>query len=174
MISPTYLISTHVDFGKPLIRLLASLKLAGVTKWEVHPGNSFDYTAIISALEKEMKMSSHVVLLHDTMEVSPETPALVETADPESGAVAAFGGQCNLGLFRTDYLHSIRKEILAMKDCSKKQAIAFEGWMWRNCPNRTSFANSECIGGMVAALRRSALRLREFYTRNSVWLSGKS
>ena len=163
MIDPTYLISTAPTFSLPFSTLVESLRAAGITKWVSFEGNSFDYTTIIGVLEKNKDVGSHVVLLHDTMEVSPETPSLVEQADPESGAVAAFGGQCNLGLYRMDYLVSRCDEILALKNCTKREAIDFEGRLWRECPTKTSYPNAACIEGEWSKRYGGANRIREFY-----------
>ena len=164
MIDPTYLISTAPTFSLPFSTLVESLRAAGITKWVSFEGNSFDYTAIIGVLEKNKDVGSHVVLLHDTMEVSPETPSLVEQADPESGAVAAFGGQCNLGLYRMDWISTMREELLAFKNCSKKQAISFEGEMWRRCPTRTSYPNGSCVEIGRGKPYGNAERITEMYT----------
>lgn len=163
MIDPTYLISTSIGFNTPFVMLVNSMQKAGIHKWKSFEGNSFDYTAIIAVLAGNVDVGSHVVLLHATMEVTPETPGLIETADPESGAVAAFGGQCNLGLYRMDYLQTRRDEIIALKDCSKGDAIRFEGRLWRECPTHTNFADSDCIPMGIERPYGGAERMREFY-----------
>jgi hypothetical protein len=164
MIDPTYLISCGPKRAEPATRLISSLVVAGVHwKFRTFQGNSFDMNAIIAVLEGKIDVGSHVVLLHDTMEVTRDTPRLVELADPNSGAVAAFGGQCNLGLYRMDYLMACRDLILAQKNCSKKQSIDFEGSLWGECPSRTTFPNSNLIEGEITRPYGCSLRKREFY-----------
>lgn len=105
--------------------------------------NSFDYTSLIALIGGFLPPSEHVFLLHDTMEFTPETDALIRQADPEMDATAAVdGGQCNLCLFRTDYLMSKRKEIWNMKACSKLEAVQFEGVLWKDAPKRALYPNS--------------------------------
>lgn len=167
MINPTYLISCGFNSNEPLYRCLNSFTNAGVQlnrviPWSENP--SFDYTAIIATLEIGWNVGDHVVLLHDTMEVAPETPALIEQADPHSGAVAAFGGQCNLGLYRMDYLMARRDFILSLKNCTKKQAIDAEGRLWRECPTKTHFPNGQCIVEEKGRPYGGAERITELYT----------
>lgn len=164
MIHPTYLVSCFQD-NAPRMRLFDSMKAAEITSEAIMTiGESFDYSAIIEVLEDGRDVGDHVVLLHDTMEVTPETPALIEQADAHSGAVAAFGGQCNLGLYRMDYLMARRSDILAMKNCTKKQAIDFEGRLWRECPTKTHFPNGQCIVEGKGRPYGGAERITELYT----------
>lgn len=166
MIDPTYLVSCKEEWIEPQRRIGNSLFSAKVRpeKRLAIMGNSFDYSAIIGVIENRIDVGDHVVLLHDTMEVTPETPSLIEQADPHSGAVAAFGGQCNLGLYRMDYLMARRSDILAMKNCTKKQAIDFEGRLWRECPTKTHFPNGQCIVEGKGRPYGGAERITELYT----------
>lgn len=149
-----YLISSHVAYQAPLQRLLLSLPTARdavaivgghvayaerqiiVRQYEV-PHNSYDYTALIDLVEHRdwyPARWSHVFLLHDTMELSPDSDRLIRQADPTLDAVAVWGGECNLGLYRVDYLLSRRDDLLALKDCTKLRAVEHEGFLWRTCP----------------------------------------
>lgn len=161
-----YLISSNASYAEPLQRLLKSMEgIETGCKFVVvggyNPGvfvlnrtvgvtvnhNSFDYTAIVEWVERvvEDKHSypSHIFLLHDTMEFTPETDSLVRSADPEMDATAAVdGGQCNLCLFRTDYLLTKREQILKMRNCTKLEAVQFEGVLWKDAPRRAVYPNA--------------------------------
>lgn len=149
-----YLISSHNEYQAPLQRLLMSLPTsrdaiavvggcAGYTERQIIvrqyevPHNSYDYTALIDFVEHRdfyPARWSHVFLLHDTMELSRESDRLIRNADPALDAVAVWGGECNLGLYRVDYLLSRRAEILALKNCTKLRAVEVEGFLWRTLP----------------------------------------
>lgn len=182
-----YLISSNATYQEPLKRLLGSME--GVEtgcKFVVvggsNPGvfvlnhavgvtvnhNSFDYTAFVELVERivedEDSYPSHVFLLHDTMEFTPETDALVRSADPDMDATAAVDGcQCNLGLFRTDYLLSKRAEILKMKNCTKLEAVQFEGVLWKDAPRRAVYPNATVDVVSETAVYGGAIRRTERY-----------
>jgi hypothetical protein len=148
----SYIISTCAGYEVPLSRLLASMPTAAhvliVSGGEKgrrshHKRNrsridvthtSYDYTALIELIEHPWRLSDHVFLLHDTMEMGRRADDLIRQADPAHLATAVWGGECNLGLYRADYLHSRGKDILALKDCTKLQAVEAEGFLWRQLP----------------------------------------
>lgn len=166
-----YLISSHVGYVGPLKRILKSMEYISGTRKLVSVGgyngnshvrvdfdndgpsimysnhNSFDYTALIDWLDTIARYTdaTHVFLLHDTMELRPQTDDLISHADTTMDATAAFdGGQCNLCLFRTDWLMQNRDRILAMRNCTKEQAVAFEGVLWKDAPRRALFDDARC------------------------------
>ncbi|MGH8597033.1 MAG: hypothetical protein ACREXT_10295, partial [Gammaproteobacteria bacterium] len=146
-----YIISTVVGYEAPLTRLLASMPMhahcaivagRGGNRTESEtsfgisvnvPHNSFDYTALIDLVEYPDSYPdwSHVFLLHDTMELGPQSDILIRSVDPTLASIAAWGGECNLCLYRVDYLASRRDEIVALKDCTKLRAVQAEGFLWR-------------------------------------------
>lgn len=157
-----YLISSHAAYQAPLQRLLASMERGGVDRDDVvvvsggHPlgvttitfggvvcheesHNSYDYTALINFVTDYgiwyNPAWSHVFLLHDTMELGQDSDRLIRQADPALDAVAVWGGECNLCLYRVDYLLSRRDDILALKDCTKLEAVQAEGFLWRSLPD---------------------------------------
>lgn len=165
-----YLISSNIRYGEPLQRLLKSMEYVpnqrklvsiggydgcphvrmGTLEGEGQPNifysnhNSFDYTALIDWLSTVASYAdlTHVFLLHDTMELTPESDALISAADPTMDATAAYeGAQCNLALFRTDWLMKNSDRILAMRNCTKAQAVAFEGVLWKDAPRRALYPN---------------------------------
>lgn len=184
-----YLISSHKDYQAPRERLTASMAaidvhtirmvIGGHPEREVWfhtvahvPHNSYDYTALVDFVEHpgEYPAWSHIFLLHDTMELGPDADRLIRTADPSVKATAVWGGQCNLGLYRADYLLSRRADILALKDCTKQQAVAAEGFLWRQLSEaeRASYpggydqlVTEQTYGG--------AERLREYYSGVDIW-----
>lgn len=187
-----YLVSSHDRYGIPLERLLRSMEFVRADIMVVRGGsgcdvchvnaagyschvthNSFDYTALIHAIEKgELENYQHAFLLHDTMEFSHETSRLICQADPEMDATACYpGGQCNLCLFRTDYLMSKKDLILSMKNCTKQQAVDFEGVLWKDAPRKALYPNAtvdvlgeeKVYGGLTRRIERyNAIQLLKF------------
>jgi hypothetical protein len=45
-----------------------------------------------------------------------------------------WGGECNLALYRADYLHQCRAQLFGLKNCSKHYAVEMEGFLWRQLP----------------------------------------
>lgn len=181
-----YAISSHIKYREPLGRLFWSMStipsarkfaVVGGSKRGCYMGlienaisievdhNSFDYTALIYLIESNPIGFTHVFLLHDTMELTPATDALIAAADPTMDAVAAFpGGQCNLCLFRTDYLLANRERILAMRNCTKHQAVAFEGALFKDAPRQALFPNATVtVEAERVVYTDGAVRRVEFY-----------
>lgn len=101
------------------------------------PHNSYDYTALIDFVEhpENYPAWSHVFLLHDTMELGPNAEVIIRSADSTLYAVAPHGGECNLGLYRTDYVRACRAQLYGLKNCSKLYAVKMEGFLWRQLPD---------------------------------------
>lgn len=146
-----YLISSHISYDAPRAHLLRSMGAIDALRVLVAVGgcdtdardgltlavrhNSFDYTALIAFLELEASPAwSHVFLLHDTMEFRPSTDHLISAAPADAPAVAVWGGFCNLGLLRVDYLRSRATEVLSWRNCTKAEAVNAEGVLWRTAP----------------------------------------
>ena len=166
----TYLISSCKGYEAPLTRLLLSMRAAGIDMRSIlvvaggHPveGRSFwhaipivevtytayDYTALIEYVEKHWELTDHLFLLHDTMEIGAETDRLIREADPEKDATAVWGGECNLALYRADYLRSCRAQMRGLKNCSKLYAVEMEGFLWRQLPEerRGTYPGGIAIG----------------------------
>jgi hypothetical protein len=178
-----YLISSHISYLAPLKRIWKTTRyLNSVTVMggcaqrstvELRSGqyvfeathNSFDYTAIIELMQDCPVSSGHVFLLQDTMELSPDSDALIRSANIHACATAAWGGQCNLALFRYDYLLAHRDYILSLKNCTKAQAVQEEGKLWRMAPEdrRHTYANSSCEILGKGTPYGGAERLKEYY-----------
>jgi len=162
----TYLISSCKGYEAPLARLLASLPAdahafvvvggherrrprlsASIAHVEVSH-NSYDYTALIEYIEGDWTFFDHLFLLHDTMELGPDAARLIHQAPANAKATAVWGGECNLGLYRADYLHECRAQILGLKNCSKRYAVEMEGFLWRQLPEseRASYPGDIAIG----------------------------
>jgi len=153
-----YLISSHKGYEAPLERLLSSMRnvvdddditiVAGghdipgvmlygpILPYVAVTHNSYDYTALIDVAETPARYARWdlVFLLHDTMELGADSDRLIRQADPALDCVAVWGGECNLCLYRVDYLLSKRQAILALKDCTKLDAVTAEGFLWRQLP----------------------------------------
>jgi hypothetical protein len=129
--------------------------------------NSYDYTALISLLEYPDAYPNwtHVFLLHDTMELGPGSDRLIKQADPALKATAVWGGECNLALYRVDYLLSCRAQLFGLKNCSKQYAVDMEGFLWRQLPEteRGSYPGGIAIGD-VSAPYGGAGRQRVYYS----------
>lgn len=184
MIDPvTYLISSHVAYRDALARLLTSMRqienrrkwvfiggadrervvnVAGLPCFEV-PHNSYDYTALI---EWAARPDGHrnVFLLHDTMELTAESDELIQQANPEMEATAAYpGGRTNLVCYRTDYLLTHYDYIQGLKNCTKEQAISHEGRLWYMTERRTVYSHADCVCGKIDRPFNGAERLHEYY-----------
>lgn len=159
-----YIISSNINYEQPLQYLLNSMSnvdrmvvIGGFNSrhassdkrlvWVSH--NSYDYTGIIEFLEHTFDFHSHVFMLHDTMEFGEKTDELIRTADPEMYVTSVWGGQCNLGLYRVDYLLSLKNTILSWKNCSKQDAIKYEGLLYELCPieHRQSYPGTYSVIG---------------------------
>ncbi|NJO30622.1 MAG: hypothetical protein HC874_26080 [Richelia sp. SL_2_1] len=131
--------------------------------------NSFDYTAIIEFLELEFffeyKNYSHIFTLHDTMEFGNSTDKLIKTANPDMWCTAVWGGQCNLMLLKTEYIIQSKDLILSWKNCTKGDAIKYEGELFRLCPEnkRTAYPGTYEILGTQKPYN-GVDRLVEYYT----------
>ncbi len=184
-----YVISSHKNYNVPLQRLIDTMShniyhedivvytggneqesfatIDRVREYSV-THNSFDMTGAIGFLEQPPPNNhyTHVFFLHDTMELTPQSDALIRNVDPDLWSVAAFGGQCNLILCRTDYLQSRRDYILSQKNCTKTQAINEEGGLWRTCPpqHRASYENSNVSLLGYENTYGANMRLREYYS----------
>lgn len=133
--------------------------------------NSFDYTALIELLlgsfeRVDIGTFTHFFLLQDTMMVGPSTDNLLyehAARFPDAASIAAFGGQCNLCLFRVDYLRYCREYIASTRNVTKLQAIHFEGKLHHMAKFKESFAE-----GTHAVIGKGhpyggAERIKEYY-----------
>lgn len=152
-----YMVSTCKGYEGPLDVLLHSMRTSGIDPraitvvsgghaapgrrfwtsvpiYEV-PHNSYDYTALIELVEMNGWIDRHLFLLHDTMELGPDSDRLIRAADPMMDATAVWGGECNLALYRVDYLMQCRAQLFGLKNCSKHYAVEMEGFLWRQLPD---------------------------------------
>ena len=180
-----YLISSHIGYEAPRERLLASMRDLPITNvviggYNLRSGyyrsgvahisadhNSYDYTALIDFVEHPADYPdwSHVFLLHDTMELGPNADRLIRAVDPQWPAVAVWGGQCNLGLYRADYVRQCLPQLLGLKNCSKAYAVEMEGFLWTQLPKD----ERGVYGGTIEVSEEypvygGAPRRREYYT----------
>lgn len=153
-----YLVSSHRRYWGPRIKLLESLQKAGIPDDRVILAigaedknrsikfsdgleysqqvllcdhDSFDYTALIAVLDYDIKLPSHIFTLHDTMEVSGRTDSVLRNVDPDAKATGVNGWMSNLIMARTDWLYECRERVLAMRNCTKLQAVENEGILWK-------------------------------------------
>lgn len=181
-----YLISSHIDYSAPRLRLLESTRGINPNRIVVvvggcpaetrrmwhHPivevtHNSYDYTALIDYVEHADTYPdwSHLFLLHDTMELGPDADYLIGQADRSKKAVAVWGGQCNLMLLRADYVRQCEAQLLGLKNCSKRYAVEMEGFLWRHLPeSERGIYAGDCQQLGVEQTYGGAERLREYYS----------
>lgn len=182
-----YLITSCKGYEGPLGRLLWSLPssipsqdvavvVAGgwervrcttvIRQFEVDH-DSYDYTALIDFAEypDDYPAWSHVLLLHDTMSLSAETPALLRATDPLVKATAVWSGQCNLALYRADYLRSCAAQLFTLRNCSKARSVEAEGFLWRQLPDsERAHYGGACEVESAGTPYGGSVRIREVYT----------
>lgn len=179
-----YLVASNVAYAAPRARLLGSMGgidparivvvvgesagdtvIDGVRHIGV-PYRAFDYTALIAFVESDgWGLPAHLFLLHDTMELGPNADRLIRQADPAHNATVAFGGQCNLGLYRADYLRRRAPFLVALKGCSKLASVESEGMLWRSLsPHERGSYGGACLEVGTAIVYGGAARMKEVYT----------
>lgn len=165
MIDLTYIIHSHVGYGIALARLIQSAQyipkdrmmiiLSGASDsyMYTHRGyltlstsdQSFDHDGIIAVVQKQLPLKTdHVLFLQDTMEIGWNTDYLARHVDPKIPATAAFGGQCNLVVYRVDYLLHHKNWIIQRRNLSKHESVQYEGMLWKMTSEHASFPNSTC------------------------------
>lgn len=173
----TYLISSHISYSLPLTMLLETLapqtnnivaviggskvkkecNVKGI-RYIYTDHTSYDYTGLIEVQPE----TGHIFCLQDTMLVEPGFTECVESK-LKFDAVAVFGGQCNLCLYSTEYLKTQYDFIQSMRNCTKKQSIDYEGYLWKIAPNK-SFYPGNCICDYTSHyLYSSVPRIKEYY-----------
>lgn len=180
----TYIINSHARYITPLEKLLDSMSyipkeriivvVAESTVRDevlvfnngmrvVHvPHNSFDYTGALALFQRSLVTAPYIFFLQDTMEFGMNTDYFIRKA-PDAPAVAAFGGQCNLVLYKRDYLEHHKDWILQRENLSKLDSITFEGRLWHMTTEKASFANAtmEVLG--TGNPYKGAERIKEYY-----------
>lgn len=188
----TYIINTHNGYSEPLKRLIASMSYipsdriiivsadnpttfvvnawyGGVERHEpimaLHVDhNSFDYTGAIAMQDFGLETADHVFFLQDTMEFGMNTDYLIKKADPSVEATAVFGGQCNLVLYRADYLmsHTMWQFIQNQRNISKLSSIQYEGWLFHLSENKGSYPGTIHMQGIEYPYS-NVPRMKEYY-----------
>jgi hypothetical protein len=93
--------------------------------------NSFDHTALIDVLERDVP-GAWWFNLHATTKAGPEfVKNVVETGFKVEHCAVLAQGWLNMGLFSRSYLERIRDYVLSLKNCNKMQAILTEQMYWR-------------------------------------------
>jgi hypothetical protein len=125
--------------------------------------NSFDYTGAIAIIAENIPTADHVMFIQDTMQFGLNTDKLVRIARDDVPATAAFGGQCNLVLYRRDYLEKQQKYIFERRNLSKLDSIMHEGTLWKMTTEKASYPNGtmEVLG--TGNPYGGATRIKEYY-----------
>lgn len=103
--------------------------------------NSFDFTGLIEIVSNPHLISdwTHVLTVHDTMEIGEYTLDLCQLANPDVDATAANGGLTNLVLYKKEYLFSIKDLICEYKNRSKTEYVQSEGRFFHIAKNKEDF-----------------------------------
>lgn len=180
----TYIINTHSRYILPLENLLESMSYIPKDRiivvcaesgkdevlifdngmrvvFEYH--NSFDYTGAISLLQRDLKTAPYIFFLQDTMEFGMNTDYFIKKAPTNVPCVAAFGGQCNLVLYKRDYLEHHKDWILQRENMSKLDSIHHEGKLWHMSSELASFPNSTMQVLGSGNPYGGAERIKEYY-----------
>ena len=99
------------------------------------------------------------------MEFGMNTDYLVRQADPDVDATAVYGGQCNLALYRADYLlsHTMWKFIQDRRNMSKLDSIFFEGKLVHLTTNAKAYPGDLQMLG-VEYPYSNVPRMKEYYS----------
>ena len=181
----TYIINTHGKYSVPLQRLLDSMSyipkhriivvIAESTVRDeililpngmrlVHVAhNSFDYTGALSLFQYNLLTYPYIFFLQDTMEFGMNTDYFIRKIPIDADAIAAFGGQCNLVLYKRSYLEVQKDFILARENLTKLESIHYEGALWKNAPHHTSYHNSTMEIQGSGNPYGGAERIKEYY-----------
>lgn len=187
----TYVINTHGDYGKPLERLLDSMayipsdrivivrggattafvydefygtRLQPILTVEVDH-DSYDYTGVLAMQDYGIPTADHVFFLQDTMEFGMNTDYLVRSANADAEATAVYGGQCNLVLYRADYLMSqtMWQFIQNQRNISKLASIQYEGWLFHLAERKGAYVGDLFMRGIEYPYS-DVPRMKEFYS----------
>lgn len=186
----TYIINTHGDYGLPLRRLLASMAYIPSDRIKIVRGgstvgyidgytehrmesidvyhvmhDSYDYTGAIALLDDRIPTADHVFFLQDTMEFGMNTDYLIRQANAQHLATAVYGGQCNLVLYRRDYLEhaEIAQYIRQRRNLSKLESITHEGALWKNLKLKDHYPNSSMQFLGIEKPYSDVDRMKEYY-----------
>lgn len=177
------LITSHKNYTAPLLCLLATaerfasrLIVSGgheVRSESMLRGcqvvkadhDSYDYTALIEVVTHPELVDglTHVLCVQDTMELGALTHELCLLADPLAEATAAAGGQCNLVLYRIEYLRQQADFILQRRCCTKHDSIRDEGAVWKMATYRHEFPFAGCVNLPLGYPYSDVPRLKEYY-----------
>jgi hypothetical protein len=88
--------------------------------------NSYDHTAIITIIEKNLK-SDYWFVMHDTCELGPDFYKLLKQFKIKHNYTALTEmAWMNIGLFSNKFIKNNDNYILSLKNCSKERAILSE------------------------------------------------
>lgn len=182
-----YLISSHVNYTNPRAKLLNSLTDAKIPNSRIIVGiggcdhdeafitggityllcthNSFDFTVLIGVLDHEIYLPSHIFTMHDTMEVEPRTDVALQATDPSAKATGVHGWMSNLIMARTDWLQECWNQVLALRNCSKLEAVRNEGLLWKLAGDSGAVYPDGAfpLPSSVDPVYGGANRIREYY-----------
>lgn len=179
-----HLISSHNNYYPITFpRTLNSLLSAGVNKEHIYifigefseaiegyrgvPYNAFDWTSLIGFIESSELTSkySHVSLLHDTCEVGNKYKNIFDNAPLSFDVVTVAGGQCNFGLYATEFLLREKDYFLSLKTMDKQKAINEERRMFLNIGKKVTQFEPTHVETLeiVDTYGTGTLRTKEYY-----------
>ncbi len=176
-----FLVTSHVKYNKPLEKLLTSLSrqtdhiitvIAGCAHSRdyyafgmrfIHVcDNSFDYTPMLWLLDHDIPYS-HVFCLQDTCICGDTFVNKVLRADLTKDATGVHQAQCNLALYKVEYLRKRAKFIRSMENCTKKQSIDYEGHLFKTCVNKADYPDTVQELGLCTPYNDNVQRMKEYY-----------
>ncbi len=186
-----YLVNSHVSYYlESLPRLILSMNKSGIPTLDIHiyvggsdvdasdtfmgctiyfvKHNSYDYTTFIEWTKNPVKEYDAVFYLHDTCEVEESFKNLVEINYDSLYEVMyctiKHVGICNIGMYRSDYLYSLRKKFEFLKDCDKNTAVLWEGFAIKESNSKKCYPDENIENSQIEVIYKDGvLRKIEHY-----------
>lgn len=128
--------------------------------------NSFDFTGLIEVVSNPQLIEdwTHVLTVHDTMELSKNTIDLCKLADPDVDATSATpNAMCNLILYKKEYLFSMKDFILECINKEKVEYVQKEGILFHMAQNKKLFDVPQVINLGIGTPYSQVERVKEYY-----------
>jgi hypothetical protein len=128
--------------------------------------NSFDFTGLIEIVSNPQLIEdwTHVLTVHDTMELGKNTLELCQLADPTIDATSATpNGMCNLILYKKEYLFSVKDFILELMNKEKIEYVQKEGILFNIAQNKKLFNVPEVVNLGMGTPYSKVERIKECY-----------
>lgn len=157
MINPVIVINSNINYYIPLRTLIETIqpsvcqhhivmnecdvKQDGILHGlPVHyrKDHSYDYSAV-NWIVSNPSDYTHVFFLQDSMCLGPKFYNILFNIDENLQSVAAYNAQCNLAMYRIDYLLSRKGFIRSMLNCTKEESINLEGYLHKTAEHKSEY-----------------------------------